>query len=219
MKIIVSLTTWKPRLITLIKTLDCIINQIVMPDSIELNLSEEEFPNKELDFPIETQEYLKNHKDLINCNWIYKNTRTFKKIIPTLIKYKDRPEYLLLSIDDDVIYRNDYIKIMVDYLNQYNADSFCLANAKVIGNRQIYKSSCFDKDFYEKLNDNIIEYGIDDSYIEYYLKCKGKIIANFRPNNVRDITQFHDEILPLHDEYLKDQHIQKAKNEIQKIKF
>ena len=60
-----------------------------------------------------------------------------------------KKEYYLLSIDDDLIYSLDYIERMVYYLNKYSTDTFCLANAKVIGNRQIYKSSCFSKDFWD----------------------------------------------------------------------
>ena len=132
--IIVSLTSWPKRIFNVPIVLKNILNGTLKPDYIELNLSSEEFPNKEDDLPKELLEIEK-----LNINWEIGNSRTFKKIIPTLKKYYKK-EYYLLSIDDDWIYSLDYIERMVYYLNKYSTDTFCLANAKVIGNRQIYKS-------------------------------------------------------------------------------
>ena len=218
-KIIVSLTTWSKRIQNVYKTIDSLLKQNLMPDSIELNLSEEEFPNKEKSLPDNIQVYLKEYVGIVNCNWVYKNTRTFKKIIPTIQKYKDEPEYLLLSVDDDMIYRDDYIEMMVKYLDKYNGDSFCLSKYKVIGNRQIYKSTCFTQDFYSSLTDEVISYGIDDEYTQHYLLSKGKILTNYRPDDVTSIITIHDENNPLHDEYKKDNRISKAITAIKKIKF
>ena len=132
--IIVSLTSWPKRIFNVPIVLKNILNGTLKPDYIELNLSSEEFPNKEDDLPKELLEIEK-----LNINWEIGNSRTFKKIIPTLKKYYKK-EYYLLSIDDDWIYSLDYIERMVYYLNKYSTDTFGLANAKVIGNRQIYKS-------------------------------------------------------------------------------
>jgi hypothetical protein len=52
----------------------------------------------------------KNKK--IEINWVEKNTGVFKKIIPTIKKYYGL-NYYLLSVDDDIIYRNDYIELML----------------------------------------------------------------------------------------------------------
>lgn len=219
MKIIVSCTTWDKRVEYINLTLDSIINQTLKPDSIELNLSEEEFPNKEQDFPKMIQDYLVVHNDVVNCNWVGKNTRTFKKIIPTLQKYAQEEEYLFLSVDDDCLYRQDYIQLMVSYLKKYNADTFCLKRPGVIGNKQIYKSSCFQEDFWKSLTDDIISYGIDDYYIEHYLKCKKKIMAYYHPDNLLDIVKVHNELYPLHDEYRKGDRIKKTYAAIEKINF
>ena len=43
---------------------------------------------------------------------------------------------------------------------------------KVIGSRMIYKSLNFDRDFIEKLTDEIINLRIHDYYLQYYLKKK-----------------------------------------------
>ena len=69
-----------------------------------------------------------------------------KKIIPTIQKYYGNT-YYLLSVDDDWIYREDYIEMMINYLEKYNADTFCLANSNVIGNKPLSRSSCFSATF------------------------------------------------------------------------
>ena len=219
MKIIVSLTSWEKRIPYINISLESILNQNLKPDSIELNLAEEEFPNREKSLPTNIQEFLKKHKNIINVNWVYKNTRTFKKIIPTLLKYQNKEDYYIVSIDDDLIYRNDYIEMMVNYIQQYNGDSFCLANCNICGNRTIYKSSAFEKDFIDKLTNEVISYGIDDAYIEYYLSKTGKNMTHFRPDDILDIIKIWKEISPLHDEYRQNNIIQKAQNEIYKIEF
>ena len=45
----------------------------------------------------------------------YINDGVFKKIIPTIHKYYGNT-YYLLSVDDDWIYREDYIEMMINYI-------------------------------------------------------------------------------------------------------
>ena len=61
-------------------------------------------------------------------------------------------DYYLLSVDDDLLYRNDYISIMINNIKRFNADSFSLSKIKVVGSRMIYKSLNFVGDFIEKFN-------------------------------------------------------------------
>ena len=211
--IIVSLTSWPKRIFNVPIVLKNILNGTLKPDYIELNLSSEEFPNKEDDLPKELLEIEK-----LNINWEISNSRTFKKIIPTLKKYYKK-EYYLLSIDDDWIYSLDYIERMVYYLNKYSTDTFCLANAKVIGNRQIYKSSCFSKDFWDCLTENIIKTGIDDAYIEHYLLKHNKTMSYYRPDDVCELTKVYNEISPLHDEYNQPGRLIYAEKIIKSIHF
>ena len=83
--------------------------------------------------------------------------------------------YYLLSVDDDYIYNITYIKTMINYIEKYKSDSFCLSkNSKVIGNRMIYKSKIFEYDIITKLTDEIINNKIRDAYIHHYLKQKKK---------------------------------------------
>lgn len=105
-RIIVSLTSWPKRIGNLSNVLPYILNQSKQPDNIIVNLSLEEFPKKEKDFPVDFINYI-NKNDKVSVNWVHKNTKVWKKIFPVLLKYKDD---LVISIDDDFIYPNDMIE-------------------------------------------------------------------------------------------------------------
>ncbi len=221
MKIIVSMTSWPKRICNVAAVVKSLLDQEVEPDIIQINLSEDEFENKELDFPEDLKMLLAENKK-VEIHWVKGNDGVFKKIIPTLKKHYGE-EYLLLSVDDDWIYRKDYIKMMIDYLKKYGADSFCLHHAGVIGNRMIYKSSVFSSDFWEKLTPEVIATRIDDSYIEHYMKSKGKKMSGFRPDDAPDITKRFNPIYPNSHNTSTGQYstqdIMAAKNTISKIVF
>lgn len=221
MKIIVSMTSWPKRICNVAAVVKSLLDQDVEPDIVQINLSEDEFENKELDFPEDLKMLLAENKK-VEVHWVKGNDGVFKKIIPTLKKHYGE-EYLLLSVDDDWIYRRDYIKMMIDYLEKYDADSFCLHHAGIIGNRMIYKSSVFSSDFWEKLTSEVIATRIDDSYIEHYMKSKGKKMSGFRPDDAPDITKRFNPIHPNSHNTATGQYsledIKMAKNIISKIKF
>ena len=220
--IIVSLTSWTKRIGNVRAVVASLLDQTMMPDRIEINLSLDEFPKRTADLPSDLQKFILDNSKIVKVNWVKGNDGVFKKFIPTLKKYP-LEKFYLLSCDDDWIYRKDYIKLMMFYLDQFKADTFCLANAKVIGNRQIYKPGVFKPDFYEKLTKDVIDTRIDDMYIDHYLTSKGKKFASFRPDDTPDITKRYNQIFPnshndengeysIHD-------INKASSIIKKIKF
>ena len=219
--VIVSLTSWSKRIGNVKTVLESLLNQTRKADFIELNLSLVEFPKKEKSLPKDLVKLIKENR-CVEINWAEDNPGVFKKIIPTLKKFYGQ-DYYLLSVDDDWIYREDYIELMINYLELAKSDTFCLANAKVIGNRQIYRSSCFDSDFWELLTEEVIDTRIDDSYIEYYLEQKGKKFYGYRPDNVKEITKPYNAIFPNSNntetgEYSREDLI-KAITAIRKIKF
>ena len=194
LKIIISLTSWPKRIKNVATVVNSLLNQNIEPDLIELNLCIIEFPNKTKDLPKELNTLLSKNKN-IEINWVEKNTGVFKKIIPTIKKYYGL-NYYLISVDDDIIYRKDYIELLIYNIEKYKSDSFCLSKSKVIGSKMIYKSLIFERDFFEKLTDEIINTRIDDYYINYYLTQKNKKMANYRPNNVNDIIKVYNPIFP-----------------------
>lgn len=170
-KVIVSLTSWTERISTVHNTIYSLLNQEVIPDSIELNLSLVEFENKFDSLPLELLELLQKHNN-VKINWCNGNDKTFKKIIPTLKKYYGE-SYYLLSVDDDWIYKKTYIKSILNKFIELNCDKLCFANKKTAGGFEIFRSEIFQKDLWEKLSKNVINYGLDDLYYQYYITSKG----------------------------------------------
>ena len=116
-KAIISLTSWKARINTVGKTLYSLL-KMCPGFHIVLVLSEEEFPKKEEELPEELMLFVDN--DLIEILWVYKNYKSFKKVLFTMDKYRDVP---IISADDDCIYIINYAQELYDiWLN--NKDSF-----------------------------------------------------------------------------------------------
>lgn len=97
-KIIVSLTTWKPRIGNIPTVLDTIFKQTKIPDKVVLNLSFDE------NIPGEVQNYLDCHNVEV---FRVADTKVYKKLIPTLLRY---PDDCIISIDDDFLYPETMIE-------------------------------------------------------------------------------------------------------------
>lgn len=106
-RIIVSLTTWAPRIKNIPTVLDSIFNQTLLPDLVVINFSEGEI------IPIDIQKYLEEHN--VECNFV-PDTKVYKKLIPTLKKY---PNDCVISIDDDWIYPAGMIEDFMDIHKRY----------------------------------------------------------------------------------------------------
>lgn len=107
-KAIISLTSWKARINNVSKTLFSLI-QHCPGFHIVLVLSEEEFPKKETELPENLMMFVNN--DLIEILWVYKNYKSFKKIIFTMQKYKTVP---IITADDDMFYAHNYAEELYD---------------------------------------------------------------------------------------------------------
>jgi len=105
-KAIISLTSWRARINTVSKTIYSLIKQC--PGfHIVLVLSEEEFPKKEAELPENLMIFVEN--DLIELIWVYKNYKSFKKVLFTMDKYRNVP---IISADDDCIYTCNYAQML-----------------------------------------------------------------------------------------------------------
>lgn len=104
-KVIVSMTSWKKRINNAHKPIEILINNTYKPDKIILNLAIEEFPKKDLELPKSILRLFKfNNFEIF---WVYKNNNVFKKLIPTINRFKND---LIITIDDDIIYPFDLIE-------------------------------------------------------------------------------------------------------------
>ena len=107
-KAIISLTSWKARINTVSKTLYSLLKQC--PGfHIVLVLSEEEFPKMMDELPDNLKLFVDN--ELIEVLWVYKNYKSFKKVLFTMDKYRTVP---VISADDDCIYTCNYAQMLYD---------------------------------------------------------------------------------------------------------
>lgn len=190
-RIIVSMTSWPKRIQNVSHVVFSMLQQSLAPDSIELNLSIEEFKNKENDLP-EDLIVLKNN-NLIQINWVEKNTGVFKKFIPVLQKYYGE-DYYLLSIDDDWIYSKNYIETMISRIG--NADAYCLIHDAFHGYCMIYRSRLFKENFWKSITPKMLSYNISDHYIRSYLLKFGGKLSNAKHSNKFDFLQIFNPVFP-----------------------
>ena len=185
-KIIITLTTWKKRITNIPKVLDSIQNQTIMPNNIVINLSSEEFENKENDIPNEILEYIKNN-NIIQINWIGgKNIKSWKKTIPTFNLY---PNDVIITIDDDKLYPKIFIETLwkkhLEYPNNpITIDGWKWPNGfwQHCGQGTLEKKEFYENDIDKWLKTDITNYADEDSFMTFMAVrhgnpfiCVGKI--------------------------------------------
>lgn len=189
-KAIISLTSWRERINTVAKTLFSLLKQC--PGfHIVLVLSEEEFPKMMDELPENLKLFVNN--ELIELMFVYKNYKSFKKVLFTMDKYRDVP---VISADDDCIYTCNYAQ---ELYNAWVKDKESIwtfhkyKNSGITfqhGPTTIYPLYCFPNAL--KILNNEIENTFHDDvfygYIAYVSSIKVKEISD------KLCYKFHDEI-------------------------
>lgn len=118
-KLIISMTSYPARIQYVASVWFSILRQKVNTNLYHcvLVLSEEEFPNKESNLPDDLNVLIDN--GYIELLWTPKNTRSHKKLIPTLLKYPNNP---ILVIDDDQYRTNDWLSNFIEHHKKYPND-------------------------------------------------------------------------------------------------
>ena len=134
-RIILTMTSWKERILDCYKSIEILLTNSLPPNKLILNLAEEEFPNKNLDLPYNLLSLLR-YKNF-EIFWVKENNNVFKKLIPTINRYKND---LIITVDDDIIYPNNFIeKIIFHYKKMVPKIQCHLVHGKQIGNFIINK--------------------------------------------------------------------------------
>lgn len=111
-RLIVSLTSFPTRINKLWMVIETILRQTKKPDMIILWLSEEQFPKLE-SLP---KNLLKLQSRGLKIELRPNDLRSHKKYYYTLTEY---PNDIMITVDDDIIYRNDALKTMIWYMKSY----------------------------------------------------------------------------------------------------
>jgi hypothetical protein len=202
-KAIISLTSWKARINTVSKTLYSLIQQC--PGfHIVLCLSEEEFPKKEAELPDDLMLFVEN--DLIEILWVYKNYKSFKKVLFTMDKYREVP---IISADDDCLYKCNYAEELYQEWLKHK-DCFVTINITLPLYKKITCHGCgaaslHPPHFYENaisfITDEMIDMSCDDAF---YMILRTKFNLPYKTINrkIYQILQFHDDKEPLSKTYM-----------------
>ena len=177
-KLIVSLTSYPPRMVTTHIPILAILRNTVQPDKVILWLAKSQFPNELDDIPQKVLDIMKS-EPRFEIRFVDEDTKQFKKLKPAL---KEFPDDFIITVDDDRKYskrliskllkqankhpgcvitaRARYVKVGKDgVLNPFNKFSkhssmlirrprFCYMS---IGNTGIlYPPKCFHPDIYDK---------------------------------------------------------------------
>lgn len=189
-KIVISMTSWKKRIENVPFVVESILQNSVKPDTIVLNLSEEEFPRKEQELPEQVLNLL--DRGIIEIIWTPGNMKAFKKFIPTMRKY---PNDIIIAIDDDFIYPVDLIETFVEKHKQcpdvpISGNPFRVNGSQGhCGCASLVKADYFGKYIDELLNDCVLELRMDDIFYVFcaalngvYYQYVGKLFyTNMRP--------------------------------------
>lgn len=202
--IIVSMTSWKERIGNVVQVLDSLLDNSKIPDAIELNLSEAEFPGRENDLPFSILDWRDDHrtvseKPVLHINWVGRNTKSFKKLIPTVKKYWNQ-DVKIITVDDDVIYPANFIEDMDKaselYPDRIISNNFCRGaygpQQCVNGAGTLYKPSFFTPFLWEDLTDDIIATNADDWWYSFCLWITGVRLIKYIPIKL----QFFNEVNP-----------------------
>lgn len=103
-EVVVSLTTYGKRLYEVASTIESIMQGTMKPNRIVLWLEE---GLKDTPLPILLQRQQTRGLEIGYCE----DLRSYKKLIPTLIKY---PDAVIITIDDDAIYNCDVVEKLVN---------------------------------------------------------------------------------------------------------
>lgn len=116
--IIISLTTFPGRISSLKYTLISIFKQTILPDKIIVNLITTECPNGKKDLPKEVLEFQQYGVEFVFRD---ENLKPHNKYYYT---FKDYPNSLIITIDDDFYYKSNLIENLLN-LHKLHPNAVC----------------------------------------------------------------------------------------------
>ena len=193
--VIVSLTSWKGRINTVSKTIFSIYTQCNC--KIVLTLSEEEFPGKEKELPMDLMTFV--NEGIVEILWVKENVKCFKKILYTMDKYREVP---IVSADDDCIYTENYVKILYEkwLTDKKSMWTYVIDTATRVfkfghGPACIYPPYCFGENGLKFIkNPEILRTLHDDIYYGILANKLGIEVKQALADNSHRPYYFHDEI-------------------------
>lgn len=107
-EVVVTLTSYPPRIGTVWHSVRSIFGQSYLPDRIVLYLAKSDFPNREKDLPQSLLDMLWHDFEI---RWVDEDLKPHKKYYWA---FKDFRDSLVVTIDDDLVYRKTMIQELVE---------------------------------------------------------------------------------------------------------
>jgi hypothetical protein len=139
-RVVVSLSTIPSRFYGITSTLDSLVNQKRLPDTIHLNLCHQ-YRRESITLTDEDVNCLrstlsKEINDRLCINW-GRDYGPATKLIPAIQQEKD-PETIIITVDDDWLYSDEFIAFLVSKAQQYPQAAVSLVGEKLIGVIPLY---------------------------------------------------------------------------------
>lgn len=131
-QIIVSLTTYDKRLLTVHKVIQTLLMQTLKPDKLILWLAEDEFKNQLKDLPKKLTKLQKYGLEIKFC----KDLKSYKKLIPSLKLY---PNDIIITTDDDLYYDKNLVKLLYSNYLENPKDVQCIRARYIILDQKYIK--------------------------------------------------------------------------------
>lgn len=119
-KVIISFTSYPQRIPTLHQMVETLCSQTKKANQIILWLSKEQFPNREKDL---TPELLHCCEKGLSIRFVDGDLKSHKKYI---YGFKEFPEDLILTVDDDILYPADMVETLYDSYLKFPKAISCL---------------------------------------------------------------------------------------------
>lgn len=123
-EIVLSMTSHPPRIKSTWLSLFSILRQDVRPDHVILYLAEEDFPERQLPVSIE---FLKRFG--LEVRFSQKNYKVATKILPAL---QDFPKAVIITADDDRIYKQGWLRALLEAHQKYPQDIISPSSRRMV---------------------------------------------------------------------------------------
>ena len=115
--IVVTMTSWVKRIGSVKRVVESIMDNTIPPDKVYLNLSRDEFESVGVELPKDLVDYFNSDERLV-INWVDgENTKSMKKVFPTL-EYLDDDD-IIITADDDILFPLDLIESRLEDFNKH----------------------------------------------------------------------------------------------------
>lgn len=178
-RILVTMTSWHKRIDNVVPVLTTILNQTMLPDKIYLNLCIQDFPYMEEDLPKELIDFVDAQDGFIEIYWYLENYKAIKKHLHTIEIAND--DDLIMSIDDDHLYPEDFIEKMYSSYLFYDKRYGVTTNKIMFVNNlwnfngpgTLYKKTFLPKNYKMFLEHQILTECFDDLFLTLLMASNG----------------------------------------------